>query len=157
MKYGSTVLIEVRGIWDKDPVFSRQLTISNTYNSRNALEEIKRELSNWFNTTIRVSNLGKDLSDADVLALAKSRGLITGDAPTSELYYVTSRSGKTNGHYIERFKDGTVTCTCPGFVNNNKCWASTGVSNSPDQYLAHKWASTRAVFEVYRQNEYGYN
>jgi hypothetical protein len=159
MKYGSSVKIEVRELWGNTPLFSAQLTISNNPASRAALEEIKRELSKWFNTTVKAVNLGKDLSDADVLLLAKSRGLITDekDEVASDLYFIPSRSNKTNGHYIERFRSGTVTCSCPGFFNNGKCWASTSVKTSPDQNLGNKWVATREVFKIYRKNDYPTN
>ena len=155
MKYGSTVRIEVRGLWDNEILFSEPLTISRGVPS-DTLDEIHRKMKTWFNSAVKASELSKDLTDEQVLAIARTRGLIPheGAGLYANLYFVRSRSGKTEGHYIELFIDGKVTCSCPGWQNNGKCWASTTIKDYPSGSLHDKWAASRDVFYIYRNQEY---
>jgi hypothetical protein len=58
-----------------------------------------------------------------------------GNAPQTKvdsyagLYYYSSASGKTKGHYIILQADGSASCSCPGNLVRGRCWASTKVKN----------------------------
>jgi hypothetical protein len=50
------------------------------------------------------------------------------------LWYFKSRSGKTIGHYVERFQDRTYKCSCPGFQFRESCWATKEAARAYDNY-----------------------
>lgn len=157
MKYGSTLRIEVRGLWDENPLFSETVVLSKNINSERTLNTVLSNLTKWYNKALKISQVGQNISDEDLLELAISRGLIPTDAALyqyPEIYYVESESGRSKGHYMELFPSGTIVCSCPGFTNHNKCWASRGLRNSPTQYLAYKWGATREEFYKYKAQDY---
>lgn len=67
-------------------------------------------------------------------------------------YFMPSTSGKTKGHYIVRFYNGNVECSCPGFVNRGVCWASRKVSNYPSS--TPTWTGSKSLFDNNRQLAY---
>lgn len=64
----------------------------------------------------------------------------------SKRYYVRSRSGNSEGHYIVRYTDGTIDCSCPGFLNRQSCWATKS-----NQYQYNSWVLSTATFDVNRR------
>jgi vacuolar-type H+-ATPase subunit I/STV1 len=47
-------------------------------------------------------------------------------------YYLSSRTGDSAGHYVERWNDGKTKChSCQAARYNGKCWAATQVSAYP--------------------------
>lgn len=68
------------------------------------------------------------------------------EMPKVGLYYVHSRSGDTNGHFITD-NSGSVECWCPGFKYNGKCWASTYIKNAgPTARTAYKYQYGYDIF-----------
>jgi len=63
-------------------------------------------------------------------------------------YFVASRSGLTKGHYIRLYADGSVDCTCPGFINRGYCWATNKVKASA--YALPAWNRSNSIFESNR-------
>ncbi len=60
-------------------------------------------------------------------------------ASKRELYFLESRSGRSQGHFIEHHKDATWTCSCPGGSNRGYCWAITELVAKPQVRRGHKF------------------
>lgn len=72
-----------------------------------------------------LDNAQKALDEAVSVRDAVKRALVP--APR-ELAYLSSRTGDSVGHFIERFPDGRTTCSCPAARYNHSCWAQKVIS-----------------------------
>jgi cell division protein FtsB len=61
-----------------------------------------------------------------------------------QLFHRASRTGESGGHYIERFKDGTMTCTCQAAIYGSECWAQRELRISGNAY---KFWGTATAFD----------
>jgi len=69
-------------------------------------------------------------------------------------YFVASRSGLTKGHYIRLFYDGSLDCTCPGFVNRGYCWATNKVKANAS--ALPMWTRSHTMFDSNRNTALAY-
>jgi hypothetical protein len=70
--------------------------------------------------------------------------------PITTRYFVPSLSGKTKGHYIEQSRD-TISCTCPGFVNRQRCWATNKILSRPSEMSSYRWNKSLSLFDTNRR------
>lgn len=62
-------------------------------------------------------------------------------------YFVASRSGTSKGHYITVDAAGNVDCSCPGFQNRARCWATS----NPNNYVFNVWMKAAHIFDSNRR------
>jgi hypothetical protein len=158
MKYGSSFIIKVEDLWSKKTLFEQQVVLSDNINAARTFNEVLDSIKKWRESEIRAAK--DSLSDADILAIARQRNLLVSNPvktphyPLADLYFVESLSGKTKGHFIRLFLDGSVDCTCPGFQNKRKCYVSTQLKETPYYYTFGKWGAS--VAEFYNQVKIAY-
>lgn len=130
MKYGSTLRVSISSIWDDVVLKESFITLSEKPNAKAVLKKSFQEIEDWVDNTARALIKAQYLTDDDLLNIIRVRGLDKSSPVTikevPELYFIESKSGSSNGHYIELYSN-RINCTCPGFKNYYKCWATTEV------------------------------
>lgn len=158
MKYGSTLVITVRSLWNQEEILlEERVTFADTEPARRSLSNALDSIRSWIISNSAQAKRYQNLSDSDLLQLARIRGLVKDETQISlpVLYFIPSQSGKTPGHYIEAF--GTsIECTCPGFVNHGSCWATDKIVADPKSHTSYEaWGKTREQFYNSRKIAYG--
>jgi hypothetical protein len=123
-------------------ITSAQKDYANKVNAYNAAYSSMNEAK-------RVLEWAKSLTIGNGLILPTESNVKLSESPIQARYYVASKSGLTRGHYIYRYSDGSVDCTCPGFVNRGYCWASTKIKSNGLAFP--KWYTSSSVFDANRK------
>lgn len=123
---------------------------TNFYNTAKAAYDEARNTYDWARGLV----IGGDLTYNQRQQVNKP--LVNTTVPyslkiVSARYFIPSKSGTTQGHYIRRYTDYSVDCTCPGYVNRGYCWASTKVLNNGVDIYTYLWNKSLAIFETNRE------
>jgi hypothetical protein len=138
-----TITTQIDGYFDGQIKAKEQVITSNRERARQLRAEIEKLNDNnvTLNSEIKDLKTARDtVAKAVKSALPKERG---------EFFYFPSRSGESGGHYIERFKDGTMTDTCQAGQFGRACWARTSLSNMAEHTRSlYRSGYTASEFDV---------
>jgi hypothetical protein len=154
--------------WNKAREDSKKLGLAETLTD-NSLRTITTQIDGYFDGQIKAKRQEIDANEKKRQELADRSVALAGEiadlqtardtvakAVTSalpkergEFYYFPSRSGESGGHYIERFKDGTMTDTCQAGQFGRACWARTSLSNMAEYTRSlYRSGYTASEFDV---------
>lgn len=155
VKFGSTVRIAVLPRDNNEPLYAIPVTLADTYIAHDAMKKGTEKVRDWLYTQATFLKKYQDITDQQLVELAKARGLVFDKSLTTfpELFFFESLSGNTFGHYIESYSPSDTVCTCPGFKHRGYCWASAKVKSG--NAMLYKWADSKESFYERRLNAYG--
>ena len=103
-----------------------------------ALDSLNRELVAAKQAVDEANKVAIEKSrarDSIKAAIASIEALVPKSARTAKYWFSSRTSSSRPGHYVEKFADGTVKCSCEGFNYNKTCWAVAKVKTTSDWIL----------------------